>query len=114
MSATLPKIGNIIDGEFAFLVPNKQSYFQNPNFGKRVKIFIEKKSFKEPKNIYIRVVKESKAYQKISPTKKVKTIIEFITKKGADEFYQEAITQNRGFFESTKKKCQLSFSGCIL
>jgi len=99
MSATLPKIGNIIDGEFAFLVPNKQSYFQNPNFGKRVKIFIEKKSFKEPKNIYIRVVKESKAYQKISPTKKVKTIIEFITKKGADEFYQEAVTQNRGFFD---------------
>jgi CRISPR-associated endonuclease/helicase Cas3 len=99
MSATLPKIGDIIDSEFTFLVRNKQSYFSNPNFGKRVEIFIEKKRYKEPKSIYGRVLAESKAYQKISENKKVKTIIEFITKKGADEFYQEAVKQNEIFDE---------------
>jgi CRISPR-associated endonuclease/helicase Cas3 len=98
MSATLPKIGDIIDSEFTFLVSNKQSYFSNPNFGKRVEIFIEKKKYKEPKSIYGRVLAESKAYQKMVKNKKVKTIIEFITKKGADEFYQEAVEKNKSFF----------------
>ena len=40
MSATLPKIGKIIDSQFIFLVSkeNKKQYFQNPNFAKRVEI----------------------------------------------------------------------------
>jgi len=99
MSATLPKVGDIIDSEFTFLVSNKQSYFSNPNFGDRVDIFTEKKKYKEPKSIYGRVLDESKAYQKISENQKVKTIIEFITKKGADEFYQEAVEKNKKFFD---------------
>jgi len=51
--------------------------------------------------LYKRVIKESKAYQKLETNEsgKVKTIIEFITKKGADEFYQEAIKQNKNFFD---------------
>ncbi|CAA6816336.1 MAG: CRISPR-associated helicase Cas3 [uncultured Sulfurovum sp.] len=103
MSATLPKIGDIIDSEFTFLVSNKQKYFQNPNFAGRVTI--DEKSLKkpikikEPKVIYPTVLKESKAYQKISKNKKVKTIIEFITKKGADGFYQEAVGKNKNFFD---------------
>jgi len=97
MSATLPKIGDIIDSEFTFLVSNKQSYFQNPNFSKRVKIESKTLKIKEAKDIYKRVEKESKIYQKISPNKKVKTIVEFITKKGADEFYQEV--KNKKFFD---------------
>jgi len=97
MSATLPKIGDIIDSEFTFLVTNKQSYFQNPNFGKRVIIETKTIKIKEPKDIYKRVEKESKIYQKSKGT--VKTIIEFITKKGADEFYQEAVAKNKNFFD---------------
>jgi len=97
MSATLPKIGDIIDSEFVFLVENKHQYFQNPNFAGRVCIDTKTIKVKEPKNIYERVLKESKAYQKKKG--KVKTIIEFITKKGADEFYQEAVEQNKGFFD---------------
>jgi len=102
MSATLPKIGNILNesnNKFVSLVSNKQKYFSNPNFGERVKIFIEKKKYKEPKSIYGRVLAESKDYQKIVKNKKVKTIIEFITKKGADEFYQEATEKNKDFFD---------------
>ena len=99
MSATLPKIGEIIDSKFTFLVSNKHRYFTNPNFGKRVNIFIEKKKYKEPKSIYRRVIEESEAYQKTVKNKKVKTIIEFITKKGADEFYQEAVEKNKKFFD---------------
>ena len=97
MSATLPKIGSIIDSEFTFLVSNKQKYFSNPNFGQRVII----EDIKKPKNIYKILEKESKAYQNLesNQTNKVKTIIEFITKKGADEFYKEAKNKNKNFFD---------------
>ena len=101
MSATLPKIGNIIDSEFTFLVNNKQRYFTNPNFGKRVTIDTKTIKIKEPKSIYSRVLKESRAYQKLETNAigNVRTIIEFITKKGADEFYQEAVEKNKKFFD---------------
>ena len=97
MSATLPKIGEIINTEFVFLVTNKQKYFQNPNFAQRVEIDTKTIKIKEPKDIYERVLKESQNYQQ--NTGKVKTIIEFITKQGADEFYQEAKAKNRFFDE---------------
>lgn len=98
MSATLPKIGNIIDSQFVFLVSNKQDYFQNPNFAQRVDIDTNTIKIKESKEIYQRVEKESKAYQQLTTneTKKVKTIIEFITKKGADEFYSHVQESNQG------------------
>lgn len=104
MSATLPKIGDILNepnSRFVKLVSNKQAYFSNPNFGQRVKIFTEKKKYKEPKDIYKRVLQESKVYQALESNKTnvVRTIIEFITKKGADAFYQEAIEKNKKFFD---------------
>lgn len=102
MSATLPKIGKIIDADFCFLVDreNKSKYFQNPNFGQRVKIEIDKKE-KDIKTLFFKLLKESKNYQKfeLNITKKVKTIIEFITKKGADEFYQYALKNHKKFFD---------------
>lgn len=102
MSATLPKIGKIIDADFCFLVDreNKSKYFQNPNFGQRVKIEIDKKE-KDIKTLFSKLLKESKNYQKLelNITKKVKTIIEFITKKGADEFYQYALKNHKNFFK---------------
>ena len=97
MSATLPKIGDILNepnSKFVSLVSNKQKYFQNPNFGKRVMI----EDIKKPKSIYSRLIKESEAYQKLETSGNVvKTIIEFITKKSADEFYQEAKEKNSLF-----------------
>ena len=97
MSATLPKIGDIIDSKFVFLVKNKKEYFQNPNFAKRVEIDTYTIKIDKPKDIYKKVEKESKNYQEKKGN--VKTIIEFITKKGADEFYQEAVKKNKGFFD---------------
>ncbi len=101
MSATLPKIGKIlvkedIDDKFVRLVEHKESYFANPNFAGRV---IEVKEIKENTNekLYKKLIKESQVYQKLDSNEsgKVKTIIEFITKKGADKFYQEAKEKNK-------------------
>ena len=105
MSATLPKIGKIlakedIEDKFIRLVDNKEDYFKNPNFAERV---IDVKEIKENsyEKIYKRVIKESKAYQNLETNKsdKVKTIIEFITKKGADTFYKEVKKQKNLFDE---------------
>ena len=114
MSATLPKIGKIltkedIDDKFVKLVEHKESYFANPNFANRV---IEVKEINEntDEKIYKKLVKESKIYQKLESNKikKVKTIIEFITKKGADKFYKYAKEYNKIFDEI------LILSGTIL
>ena len=103
MSATLPKIGKIIDSQFIFLVSkeNKKQYFQNPNFGKRVEIDTNVKEINKAEEIYQKLEEESVAYQNLETTKfkKVKTIIEFITKKGADEFYKFAKKENTIFDE---------------
>jgi len=105
MSATLPKIGKIlvkenIDDKFVRLVENKVEYFKNPNFAKRVK---EVKEIKENsyEKIYKRVKKESKTYQKLNSNEhgNVRTIIEFITKKGADSFYKEVKKESKLFDE---------------
>lgn len=99
MSATLPKIGEIlsdIKDPFVKLVGNKHKYFQNPNFANRVTIDQSVIKIKEEKDIYGKLLEESKIYQKLenNKTKKVKTIIEFITKKGADKFCKHAKEQN--------------------
>ena len=105
MSATLPKIGKIlvqedIEDKFVRLVENKESYFSNPNFADRV---IEVKEIVENSidKLYLKTIKESKNYQKLksNSSQKVKTIIEFITKKGADKFYKEAQEKNKFFDE---------------
>ncbi|MDY0322217.1 MAG: CRISPR-associated helicase Cas3' [Arcobacteraceae bacterium] len=103
MSATLPKIHKIIDSQFTFLVSekNKPQYFQNPNFGDRVEIDTKVISINKPEEIYQKLEEESITYQNLETTKskKVKTIIEFITKKGADEFYKHAKEVNLIFDE---------------
>jgi len=101
MSATLPKIGKIIDSQFTFLVSNKQQYFQNPNFASRVEIDTNVININKSEEIYELLIKESKTYQTLETnnSKKVKTIIEFITKKGADEFYKFAKKENTIFDE---------------
>ncbi|MFA6136778.1 MAG: CRISPR-associated helicase Cas3' [Sulfurimonas sp.] len=101
MSATLPKIGKIIDSQFTFLVSNKPQYFQNPNFGQRVKIDTNVRHINKPDDIYGLLIDESRTYQALetNSSSKVKTIIEFITKKGADEFYKFAKEENEIFDE---------------
>lgn len=101
MSATLPKIGKIIDSQFTFLASNKQDYFQNPNFAQRVEINTNVINIDKPEEIYQKLEDESIVYQNLetSKLKKVKTIIEFITKKGADEFYKFAKIENTIFDE---------------
>jgi len=104
MSATLPKIGDILNepnNKFIPLVSNKQKYFSNPNFAKRVTIESKPIKIKKTEDIYKALIEESKVYQKIKSNKTavVRTIIEFITKKGADVFYKEAIKENKNFFD---------------
>jgi len=101
MSATLPKIGKIIDSQFTFLASNKQDYFQNQNFAERVEINTNVINIDKPEEIYQKLENESITYQNLETTKlkKVKTIIEFITKKGADEFYKHAKEVNEIFDE---------------
>ena len=106
MSATLPKIDKIkmaFDTHFEALIPEAKKYLQNPNFADRVSI----KTDLLGKNIELNelaeiLLEKSKKYSqnrtdefKIS----IYTIIEFIFKKSAGEFYNIIIEKNDGFFD---------------
>jgi len=124
MSATLPKIGNIIDNKnlvnsFVYLIPNKKIYFQNPNFCNRVKfdysLLRRKKPDKNEAEIYLEwlygiVLDKSIKYMQNNNKypNSVFTIIEFIFKKTASEFYSIAYKKNNFFDEI------LLLSGTIL
>lgn len=111
MSATLPKLGNlkIIENQvadFVYLLPNaKQDYFQNPNFSKRVQFNFELTKIKEiPLEQLAQVlIDKSKDYAvknfgSAKPLGSIYTIIEFIFKKSASEFYK-IIHPNNDFFD---------------
>ncbi|MDZ7877141.1 MAG: CRISPR-associated helicase Cas3' [Saprospiraceae bacterium] len=103
MSATLPKINEAdktITVPFERLIKDKN----NPNFGQRIEFDFTLLDWEKPQNteggqIYLDrlasfVKKESDAYalnRKDKDCGKVRTIIEFIKKKSANEFYQVAI-----------------------
>lgn len=109
MSATLPKIGKLLGGdkelEFTYLISNKSKYFLNENFKGRVALDFSlhntKNIDKEGKSDYLnnlaQVVKgKSKEYY--NNNGRAFTIIEFIFKKTATEFYKIAQAMNEGFF----------------
>lgn len=114
MSATLPKIGELINdkglaSDFVYLIKDKSKYFQNPNFCKRVNIDYSLLEWpcpnKEDKCDYLSRLKEylfekSKRYadQNELYPQSVHTIIEFIFKKTASEFYS-IVRENNDFFE---------------
>lgn len=115
MSATLPKIGDIIDNkelasDFVYLINNKNKYFQNPNFCNRVEFNYDLLSLpipeKEEKDAYLQnlkqtVIEKSEEYSKsnfLNPDS-VFTIVEFIFKKTASEFYSLLIEDNVFFDE---------------
>ena len=125
MSATLPKIGNIIDNkelanDFVYLIADKNKYFQNPNFCNRVQFDYSLLEWTKPANkeeileflnqLSVAVFEKSKDYSdtNIKYPDSVFTIIEFIFKKTASDFYSLMKNQNYFFDEI------LLLSGTIL
>jgi len=107
MSATLPKIDrikNIFDTHFESLIPNAKEYLQNNNFSKRVEIItdlLEKDSVDLPQLATI-VLNKSLEYainRSDEYKNNVYTIIEFIFKGSASEFFQIITEQNNNFFD---------------
>lgn len=115
MSATLPKIGELIENKcvadkFVYLVNDKNKYFQNPNFCNRVMFDYSLLEQERPKkdeldgylqNLCTFVFEESKKYannNKDNPDS-VLTAIEFIFKKTASQFYEIAQKINSCFDE---------------
>ncbi|MFW5721091.1 MAG: CRISPR-associated helicase Cas3' [Bacteroidota bacterium] len=96
MSATLPKIDELNEGsrgKIVDLITNRDQYFLNPNFGNRVtfeyiswnkpKSDEDKKEFL--KNLSSFIYDKSEEYAKGNDNK-VRTVVEFISKKTASEF----------------------------
>jgi len=114
MSATLPKIGNILDNkelasDFVYLVKDKNKYFRNPNFCNRVKFDYHLLQLpvpcKEEKQGYLlnlkqTVIEKSADYadSNFLYPNSVFTIVEFIFKKTAGEFYS-LIKKDNDFFD---------------
>jgi CRISPR-associated endonuclease/helicase Cas3 len=112
MSATLPKIGSLTWNEkvpdFVSLITDKKKYFQNENFKGRVHFDFSLLKWSKPiakeeqKELYLpklsdKVFEESKKYAQREGN--VFTIIEFIFKRTASDFYQIADLNNDGFFD---------------
>ena len=96
MSATLPKIDELNEetkGKITELITNRDQYFLNPNFGKRVtfeylswnkpKSDNEKKEFLKKLSNFIHHKSEEYATRN---NNKVRTVVEFISKKTASDF----------------------------
>lgn len=112
MSATLPKIGNLVDvgdikDEFVYLVEDKRKYFCNANFCNRVAFDYSLLSWgmptKDIKQNYLLNLKNflldrSELYA-IQNNGSVYTIIEFIFKKTASEFHNLFLNDNPFFDE---------------
>ncbi|MDI6804785.1 MAG: CRISPR-associated helicase Cas3' [Bacteroidota bacterium] len=108
MSATLPKISKLLlnkDGEqkdnFVYLVENKDNYFQNPNFRNRVVFnfdYINSDEYSS-ENLLSIIYEHSEAYYK--KEKRVKAIVEFVTKISAQDFYEKLNADSR-FLEYKK------------
>lgn len=124
MSATLPKIGDIIDkkelsSDFIYLISDKRKYFKNPNFCNRVRFDYSLLKWKMPDKDEIdsylerlsdTVFEKSKHYANMNSKyyDSVFTIIEFIFKKTASKFHLIANSKN-DFFDEI-----LLLSGTIL
>lgn len=113
MSATLPKIGKLTWNEkvpnIVSLISDKNKYFQNNNFKGRVHFdfsllkWSKPTSREEQKEVYLpklstKLFAESIEYAQ--NTGNVFTIIEFIFKRTASDFYKIADKNNDGFFDN--------------
>jgi len=110
MSATLPKLDklsvikqNVKD--FVYLIPEaKEKYFNNPNFAGRVNFNFElfERTDLSLQELAEKVIAESKDYMKYDfgsakPQYSVYTIVEFIYKQSATDFYDKIVEQD--FFD---------------
>ncbi|MEL5899228.1 CRISPR-associated helicase Cas3' [Clostridium sporogenes] len=104
MSATLPNLNKLVDGEIKTvnLIENRKKYFENPIFKNRVKVDFslleEKENIKEI--LFNHVIKNSKI-----PNKNI--LVEFITKKSAMDFYQNLKDYNKMIGENEKREIEL-------
>ncbi len=107
MSATLPKIDEIeLSGyrpkKWVPLIPNAKKYLRNPNFSGRVEINTDLLSSQiELEDIAVHVFEKSKWFSENRTDEyrgSVYTIIEFIFKKSASEFY-EIVSKMEEFFD---------------
>lgn len=114
MSATLPKIGELIENKklgnsFVYLVNNKTKYFQNPNFCNRVSIDYSLLERKRPeqddiedylKNLCDFVSEKSYDYAVTNSNNpnSVLAVIEFIFKKTASLFH-DSVGNNSSVFD---------------
>ncbi|MCC5943859.1 MAG: CRISPR-associated helicase Cas3' [Bernardetiaceae bacterium] len=112
MSATLPKLDRIkslqnITSDFVYLLPNaRENYFQNPNFAQRINFrfdLLQEKDLELEDLAQVLLEKSQKYAQKdfgkAKPKGSVYTIIEFIFKKSATEFYNVMKTEQVFFDE---------------
>jgi CRISPR-associated endonuclease/helicase Cas3 len=113
MSATLPKIGELIDdkviaSKFIYLVNGKNKYFQNPNFCNRVTFDYSLLELEKPEkddldgylhNLCTFISDKSEEYANINTDNpdSVLTVIEFIFKKTASRFCEIATNTNTCF-----------------
>lgn len=103
MSATLPYIDSLLPpsspmrGKAVRLISNRNAFFNNPNFGQRVQFSTELLQYSKPKSIderaaYLKFLKEQVLEKSEEYARKnnncSRTIIEFIKKKTANEFYR--------------------------
>lgn len=120
MSATLPKLDKLDvikerAQNFVYLLPDaKKNYFKNPNFASRVRFNFDLFESKDLQlhEIATKLLSESESYAqknfgKAKPMGSVYTIIEFIFKKTATEFYE--LIKQSDFFDVV-----LLLSGTIL
>ncbi len=105
MSATLPKIGNLLShseqnlNSFTSLIEDKQEYFSNEVFAKRVEFndeILRKSKTITPKELLPLVEKRVAEFQEEKIGARV--MIEFLTKKSAREFYN--LAQKSDLFEN--------------
>lgn len=100
MSATLPKIDMLHDklsGSFISLISHRETYFKNPNFAGRISFdftlidHLQKPDNNEKEdyltNLANLLFEKSEQYA-LDSNEKVKTLIEFITKKTASQFFE--------------------------
>ena len=111
MSATLPKLDKLVVGNeeqgvaFVNLIPNaREKYFQNPNFCDRIAFDFEyfERDDLTLQELAEKVIFESQKYAlldygKAKPKDSVYTIIEFIFKNSATEFYN--ILKDKNYFD---------------
>jgi CRISPR-associated endonuclease/helicase Cas3 len=112
MSATLPRIDSISSIEkncFIDLIPDFRDYYSNPNFNKRVEFdfSIFQMGIIDLEKVKQIVINKSEDYFNTHKTAKV--VIEFLTKKNANEF----INKYKNEFEEKGYKVYL-LSGTIL